>query len=84
MSEERPQIDREADRAWDRVRELDERVARLERIDPDDLSDEARRRLDSARARRKRAADRALLADELADQLAELASEKRRGSERQH
>jgi hypothetical protein len=59
-----------ADAMWDRVRRLAERVASLEEADAaGDLDEDGRARLVALRMRAGRAAERARLADELADQI---------------
>ena len=61
-----------ADELWDRVRRLAERVARYEEADAlGELDEEGRARLDALRVRAARAAERARLADHLADMVAE-------------
>lgn len=61
-----------ADEQWDRVRRLAERVARYEEADAlGTLDEEGRARLDALRVRAARAAERARLADHLADMVAE-------------
>lgn len=60
-----------ADAMWDRVRALAERVTRLEEADAvGDLDDDGRARLGALRVKAARVAERARLADELADQVA--------------
>ena len=68
-----------ADKEWQRVRALADRVAAMEEAvaemvdpDPDTLA-----RLDRARIKAQRAAQRAQLADSLADTLAEIRLERR-------
>ena len=62
-----------ADELWDRVRTMASRVARLEAADAvGELDDEGRGRLAVLRLRCSRAADRARMADDLADQVAGL------------
>ncbi len=59
-----------ADELWERVRRLAERMARFEEADAvGELDDEGRARLGALRVRAARAAERARLADELADQI---------------
>ena len=59
-----------ADELWGRVRTLAERMARFEEADAvGELDDEGRARLGALRVRAARAAERARLADELADQI---------------
>jgi len=61
-----------ADELWGRVRRLAERVARFEEVDAvGELDDEGRARLGALRLRAVRAAERARLADELSDRVAE-------------
>ena len=61
-----------ADEQWDRVRRLAERVARYEEADAlGELDEDGRARLDALRLRAVRAAERAQLADRLADLVAE-------------
>ncbi len=62
--------ERVADDLWGRVRALDARVAAMERVEREEgLDDASRAALDRARLRLARAADRARLADDLADRL---------------
>ncbi len=62
-----------ADALWQRVRTLASRVAELERIDAlGELDEEGRWRLASLRMRCARAAGRARMADDLADQMADV------------
>jgi hypothetical protein len=62
-----------ADQQWQRVRALAQVADRLERQEADGgLDDDGEMRLARARIRAARAADRAMLADEIADRLAEL------------
>jgi hypothetical protein len=71
-----------ADELWDRVRRLAERVARFEEADAmGELDDEGRARLDALRVRAARAAERAQLADHLADMVAEARAAARRGTQ---
>jgi len=66
-----PGPDAVADAQWARVRALAARVAELEARDAaDPLDEDDRARLERARTRAARAAQRALLADALADRLA--------------
>jgi hypothetical protein len=66
-----PGPDAVADAQWARVRALGARVAELEAQDAaEPLDEEDRARLERARTRAARAAQRALLADALADRLA--------------
>lgn len=59
-----------ADELWDRVRQMAARIAPLEEAERrDELDDEGRARLASLRLRASRAANRAQLADDLADRL---------------
>jgi hypothetical protein len=59
-----------ADELWDRVRALAERMARYEEADAlGELDEEGRARLGALRVRASRAAERARLADELADRI---------------
>jgi hypothetical protein len=68
-----------ADELWERVRRLAERVARFEEADAvGDLDDEGRARLGALRLRAGRAAERARLADELSDRVAEVKAAGRR------
>jgi hypothetical protein len=68
-----------ADEQWDRVRRLAERVARYEEADAvGDLDEEGRARLGALRLRAARAAERARLADQLADLIAEARASGRR------
>jgi hypothetical protein len=61
-----------ADEMWGRLRRLAERLAALEQADAaGELDDDDRARLVGLRLRCARAADRARLADELADRVAE-------------
>ena len=61
-----------ADEQWDRLRRLAERVARYEEADAlGELDEDGRARLDALRLRAVRAAERARLADRLADLIAE-------------
>ncbi|HVG99349.1 MAG TPA: hypothetical protein VM844_01200 [Miltoncostaeaceae bacterium] len=79
MSQDRSEV--VADELWDRVRRLAERVARFEEADATgDLDDDGRARLDALRVRAARAADRAQLADHLADMVAEARAAARRGT----
>jgi hypothetical protein len=58
---------------WGRLRRLAERVARLEEVDAvGELDEDGRARLAGLRLRCARAAQRARLADELADRVAEV------------
>jgi hypothetical protein len=62
-----------ADAQWARVRALGATVARLERLAADgQLDEDGLARLARARVRAARAAERAVLADAIADRLAEL------------
>lgn len=62
-----------ADKQWERVRALARVAERLERQEAEaGLDDEGEMRLARARIRAARAADRAMLADQIADRLAEL------------
>lgn len=62
-----------ADQQWQRVRALAQVAERLERQEAEaGLDDEGEMRLARARIRAARAADRAMLADQIADRLAEL------------
>ena len=71
--------DRVADELWGRVRVLAARVERLSAAaDADVLSPEDELRLERARVRLARAAERAQLADDLADQVAEVRMRRRR------
>ena len=66
-----PGPDAVADAQWARVRALGARVAELEAQDAaEPLDEDDRARLERARTRAARAAQRALLADALADRLA--------------
>jgi hypothetical protein len=68
-----------ADELWGRVRRLAERVARFEEADAvGELDEEGRARLDALRVRAARAVDRARLADELSDRVAEARASGRR------
>lgn len=68
-----------ADAMWARVRLLAARAERLERAAAlDELDDEGRARLAALRLRCARAAERARLADDLADRVAEAAASRRR------
>jgi regulator of sigma D len=68
-----------ADELWDRLRALADRVARYEEADAvGELDEEGRAKLDALRVRAARAADRAQLADELADLVAEARAARRR------
>jgi hypothetical protein len=67
-----------ADAQWARVRALGARVAALEaRAADEPLDEEELARLVRARQRAARAAERAVLADHLADRLAEVRSRER-------
>lgn len=67
-----------ADGLWERVRELSQRVDRMQRVaDEQALDDADRMQLDRARVRLARAVERAQLADALADGLS--AVTRRRG-----
>ena len=69
-----------ADELWDRVRTMAFRVARLEAADAvGELDDEGRGRLAVLRLRCSRAAERARMADDLADQVAGLRARRVRG-----
>ena len=62
-----------ADALWDRVRTMASRVARLEEVEAlGELDEEGQGRLAMLRMRATRAAGRARLADDLADQMAEV------------
>lgn len=64
-----------ADELWRRVRGFAERIAAMEELEAlGELDEHGQARLDSLRVRCARAADRAGLADELADRLADLRS----------
>ena len=68
-----------ADELWGRVRRLAERVARYEEADAvGELDEEGRARLGALRVRAARAVDRARLADDLSDRVAEARSAGRR------
>jgi hypothetical protein len=70
-----------ADAQWDRVRALASTVARLEAQEAEaGLDDDGEARLVRARLRAARAAERALLADQIADSLAEVRKTGRRTS----
>ncbi len=69
-----------ADELWDRVRTMAARVAELEAADAlGELDEEGRGRLAVLRMRCSRAAERARLADDLADQMAEVRARRRTG-----
>jgi len=71
--------DRVADELWARVRVLAARVERLTAAaDADGLGPDDELRLERARVRLTRAAQRAQLADDLADQVAEVRLRRRR------
>jgi hypothetical protein len=71
--------DRVADELWARVRVLAARVERLSAAaDVDALTPDDELRLERARVRLARAAQRAQLADDLADQVAEVRMRRRR------
>ncbi len=62
-----------ADDLWRRVRRFAERIAALEELDAlDELDDDGRARLDALRVRCARATERARLADDMSDRLADL------------
>lgn len=62
-----------ADALWERVRSMAERMARLEEADAvGELDEEGQGRLAALRVRCSRAAERARLADELADRVADV------------
>lgn len=70
-----------ADAQWQRVRALASTVSRLEAQGVEDgLDEDGEARLARARIRAARAAERALLADEIADRLAELKPAAGRGA----
>lgn len=61
-----------ADEMWERVRRLAARAARFEQAEAvGELDEDNRARLDALRLRCARAAERARLADELADRMAQ-------------
>lgn len=67
-----------ADELWDRVRTMAARVALLEASDAlGELDDDGQARLAVLRLRCTRAADRARMADELADQMADVRARRR-------
>ncbi|WP_217914492.1 hypothetical protein [Miltoncostaea marina] len=67
-----------ADELWGRVRTMAARLAQLEAADAlGELDDEGRGRLAALRLRCSRAAERARMADELADRVAEVRSRRR-------
>jgi hypothetical protein len=73
--------DRVADELWARVRVLAARVERLSvAADEDALGPDDVLRLERARVRLARAAERAQLADDLADQVAEVRMRRRRAA----
>ncbi len=68
-----------ADEQWERLRGLAERVARYEEADAlGELDEDGRARLDALRLRAARAAERAQLADRLADLVAQARAAGRR------
>jgi hypothetical protein len=70
-----------ADGMWERVRRLAERIARFEEADAvGELDEEGRGRLASLRLRCARATERARLADELADRVAEVRAARTRAA----
>ena len=82
MEDETQGADGVADAQWTRVRTLADRVTQLEEavaemVDPDA---DTLARLDRARVKAARAAERASLADALADHLDEIRASRRRGS----
>jgi hypothetical protein len=67
-----------ADELWARVREMAARVARMEAADAiGDLDEDGRARLGLLRMRCSRAAERARLADDLSDRVAEARAARR-------
>lgn len=69
-----------ADALWERVRRLARLADRLNEAEMvGELDEDGQARLARARVRLSRAAERAQLADELSDQLAELRARRRRG-----
>jgi hypothetical protein len=72
-----------ADEMWERLRRLAERVAGFEEAEAvGELDDDGRARLANLRLRCARAAERARLADELADRVAEARTARTRGASR--
>lgn len=70
-----------ADALWARVRTLAARVAALEEIEAlGELDEEGQGRLAALRIRATRAADRAQMADDLADRMADVQRERARSS----
>ena len=70
-----------ADALWGRVRAMASRVAELEAIDAlGELDEEGRGRLALLRLRCSRATGRARMADDLADQMADVRARRRAGS----
>jgi hypothetical protein len=70
-----------ADALWARVRSMAARVAELEAVDAlGELDEEGRGRLAVLRMRCARAADRAGMADALADQMAEVRARRKAGA----
>jgi hypothetical protein len=70
-----------ADQMWERVRRLAERMARFEQAEAvGELDEDGRARLASLRLRCARAADRARLADELSDRVADARAARDRGA----
>lgn len=66
--------DQVADRRWARVRELAADIARLEALDrADGLDDDGRMELARLRIQAERASTRAMLADDLADRIDQVA-----------
>ncbi len=73
--------DEVADALWERVRAMAARVAELEAVNAlGELDEEGRGRLAVLRMRCSRAAARAGMADELADQMAEVRTRRRAGA----
>ena len=70
-----------ADEMWERLRRLAERVAGFEEADAvGELDEDGRARLANLRLRCSRAAERARLADEVADRVAEARTARTRGA----
>lgn len=70
-----------ADALWERVRAMAARVAAMEEADVvGELDEDGRARLGALRLRCARAAERAGMADALADQMADLRARRRAGA----
>jgi hypothetical protein len=71
----------EADRRWERVREIAADIQRLEALDRSEgLDDDARMELARLRIQAERASTRAMLADDLADRIDQAQRRKASGS----